>query len=96
MEQEEKQTTQCSTQEHPHLSLWVIAYKIPVNTTCKGIAVIKAFDANEAKRTFLANSVFNGKASKIVIEEMYQVGESFVPMLLAEQYFTDPYNTEDV
>lgn len=82
---------ECTNIQKPKLSLWVVSYKIPVGATCKGLAVVSAFDAKEARQTFLANSAFNGQSSKIVIEEMYQVGESVVPMLLAEQYFEDPY-----
>lgn len=67
--------------------IWLLTYTSRATNAYRGVAVVRALDARDAERVFLSNSMHNGNAAKIKINKLYQVGDSYESMLLAEEYF---------
>lgn len=53
--------------------IWLLTYTNRTTNAYRGVAVVRALDAKDAERTFLANSMHNGNAAQIKINKLYQV-----------------------
>ena len=85
-----QERTECNKVE-PKLRLWVINYE--VTNTAKGIAVVKAKNAQEASNVLLADSQFNAMRDVfniIRIEEI--ITDGMYTNLVMEEYLKYPIN----
>lgn len=85
-----QERTECNKVE-PKLRLWVINYE--VTNTAKGIAVIKAKNAQEASNVLLADSQFNAMKdifNIIRIEEI--ITDGMYTNLVMEEWIKYPIN----
>ena len=85
-----QERTECNKVE-PKLRLWVINYE--VTNTAKGIAVVKAKNAQEASNVLLADSQFNAMRdvfNTIRIEEI--ITDGMYTNLVMEEYLKYPIN----
>lgn len=75
-------------QERPknELGIWFLSYTNRTQALYKGIAVIKAHDSAEAMKIFMNNSMHNGTGTKLKVNKLYEIGVSYEPELLAEEY----------
>ena len=85
-----QERTECNKVE-PKLRLWIINYE--VTNTAKGIAVVKAKNAQEASNVLLADSQFNAMRDVfniIRIEEI--ITDGMYTNLVMEEYLKYPIN----
>ena len=85
-----QERTECNKVE-PKLRLWVINYE--VTNTAKGIAVVKAKNAQEASNVLLADSQFNAMKdifNIIRIEEI--ITDGMYTNLVMEEWIKYPIN----
>lgn len=77
----------CEQEQKPIRSIWVISYRIKTEPQYRGVAIVKATDAQDAERTFLSESQHNAVQNKITIVKLSEVKVSYESMLLAEEYY---------
>ena len=85
-----QERTECNKVE-PKLRLWIINYE--VTNTAKGIAVVKAKNAQEASNVLLADSQFNAMKdifNIIRIEEI--ITDGMYTNLVMEEWIKYPIN----
>ena len=87
MECEITKPQECPAQPKPESGIWIISYLSREVKTYRGIAIVRAVDAHDAECTFRAQSQHNGHNKDLKITKLYQVGDSYESMLLAEEYF---------
>lgn len=85
-----QERTECNKVE-PKLRLWVINYE--VNNTAKGVAVVKAKNAQEAADILLADSQFNAYRSAFNIIRIEEIlTEGMYTNLVMEEWLNYPTN----
>lgn len=68
------------------LKLWCMTYKVKGDPDYEGIAVVSAFDVNQAIRLLKAESMHNGHPDDIQVGRIDQVKLLAVPKLIMENY----------
>lgn len=85
-----QERTECNKVE-PKLRLWVINYE--VTNTAKGIAVIKAKNAQEASNVLLADSQFNAMRDIFIISRIEEIiTDGMSTNLAMEEWIKYPTN----